>query len=438
MDKMDFERAFYNSINDFNEAKQVIPGGVNSPVRAFKSVGGTPLFIYKGEGCKIFDVDNNAYIDFVQSWGPLILGHTDADIQQAVMQAVGEGLSFGAPTMKETMLAKEIISCYEGIEKIRLVSSGTEATMSAIRLARAYSGKDDIIKFDGCYHGHSDSLLVSAGSGCATFGAPSSPGVPKDTSKHTLVARYNDIDSVRQCIETSKNVGCVIIEPIAGNMGLVPGDEEFLRELKALCEAHGIVLIFDEVMSGFRAGLNGSQRFHHIEPDLVTFGKVIGGGMPMAAFGGRAEIMNLLSPEGSVYQAGTLSGNPIATSAGLAAIAKLRRDRGMYERLESLALRFTKGLESIAKDYGVAMQTAVRGSMFGFFFCENKVKNFDDAKKADTALFARFHQAMLRHGVYLACSQFESGFICAPMDEGVIDEALNAAKDSFAYIMRGK
>ncbi|MCE3036450.1 glutamate-1-semialdehyde 2,1-aminomutase [Helicobacter sp. faydin-H20] len=421
------------SINDFNEAKQVIVGGVNSPVRAFKSVGGSPVFIQKGQGYELIDVDNNHYIDFVQSWGPLIFGHCDKDIESVVMDAIKEGLSFGAPTEKETELAKMIIKMYEGIDKIRFVSSGTEAVMSALRLARAYSKRDDILKFDGCYHGHSDSLLVNAGSGCATFGAPSSPGVPEDLSKHTLVARYNDIESVQECFKKG-NIGCVIIEPIAGNMGLVPADIEFLKALREICNAYDAVLIFDEVMSGFRAGINGIQAYCDIVPDLFTFGKVIGGGMPMAAFGGKEEIMKLLSPSGSVYQAGTLSGNPIAVSAGLAALCKIEQNPHIYQEMEKLALRLTEGLKKLAKENNIALQTCVRGSMFGFFFNESVVKNFDDAKKSDTEMFARFHQAMLHKGVYFACSQFETGFICTPMNEEVIDKVLNRADEVFKEI----
>jgi len=425
-----------HSINDFNEAKQVIPGGVNSPVRAFSSVGGSPLFIKKGSGYNLIDVDGNVYVDFVQSWGPLIFGHCDEDIESVVSEAIGSGLSFGAPTVRETMLAKEIISCYEGIDKMRLVNSGTEATMSAIRLARAFSGKDDIIKFEGCYHGHSDSLLVSAGSGCATFGNPSSPGIPIDIGKHTLVARYNDIDTLKDCIKTSGNVACVIIEPIAGNMGLVPADESFLYALRKLCDKYNIVLILDEVMSGFRAGLNGVQGFVDIQADIATFGKVIGGGMPLAAFGGRADIMDLLSPQGSVYQAGTLSGNPIATAAGLASICKIKKTPNLYTRLEYLANRLTQGLKNAATSYNIPLQTSVRGSMFGFFFNDREVRNFDDAKMSDVAMFARFHKEMLKRGFYFACSQFESGFICAPMDEGVIDKTIEAAKEAFNAITK--
>ncbi len=425
-----------HSINDFNEAKQVIAGGVNSPVRAFKSVKGTPPFILKGKGAYLYDVDNNHYIDFVQSWGPLIFGHADEEIEENIINVLKKGTSFGAPTELETTLAKEIISCYEGLDKVRLVSSGTEATMSAIRLARAYSQKDDLIKFEGCYHGHSDSLLVKAGSGCATFGSPSSLGVPNDFSQHTLVARYNDLNSAEECFKKG-DVGCVIIEPIAGNMGLVPAQKEFLLGLKALCEKYQAVLILDEVMSGFRASLSGSQEFYGVVPDLVTFGKVIGAGLPLACFGGRAEIMDLLSPIGGVYQAGTLSGNPLAVCAGLNALYKIKRDKTLYTRLNALAVRLTQGLKKSAQSYNIALETLNRGSMFGFFFNENAVRDFDDALKSDTEMFAKFHQKMLFKGVYLACSSFETGFICEPMTEEMIDLAVAKADESFDEIIKG-
>ncbi|WP_305871620.1 glutamate-1-semialdehyde 2,1-aminomutase [Helicobacter pylori] len=425
-----------HSINDFNEAKQVIAGGVNSPVRAFKSVKGTPPFILKGKGAYLYDVDNNHYIDFVQSWGPLIFGHADEEIEENIINTLKKGTSFGAPTELETTLAKEVISCYEGLDKVRLVSSGTEATMSAIRLARAYSQKDDLIKFEGCYHGHSDSLLVKAGSGCATFGSPSSLGVPNDFSKHTLVARYNDLNSAEECFKKG-DVGCVIIEPIAGNMGLVPAQKEFLLGLKALCEKYQAVLILDEVMSGFRASLSGSQEFYGVVPDLVTFGKVIGAGLPLACFGGRAEIMDLLSPIGGVYQAGTLSGNPLAVCAGLSALYKIKRDKTLYTRLNALAIRLTQGLKKSAQSYNIALETLNRGSMFGFFFNENAVCDFDDALKSDTEMFAKFHQKMLFKGVYLACSSFETGFICEPMTEEMIDFTIAKADESFDEIIKG-
>ncbi|MCH4610785.1 glutamate-1-semialdehyde 2,1-aminomutase [Helicobacter pylori] len=425
-----------HSINDFNEAKQVIAGGVNSPVRAFKSVKGTPPFILKGKGAYLYDVDNNHYIDFVQSWGPLIFGHADEEIEENIINTLKKGTSFGAPTELETTLAKEVISCYEGLDKVRLVSSGTEATMSAIRLARAYSQKDDLIKFEGCYHGHSDSLLVKAGSGCATFGSPSSLGVPNDFSKHTLVARYNDLNSAEECFKKG-DVGCVIIEPIAGNMGLVPAQKEFLLGLKALCEKYQAVLILDEVMSGFRASLSGSQEFYGVVPDLVTFGKVIGAGLPLACFGGRAEIMDLLSPIGGVYQAGTLSGNPLAVCAGLSTLYKIKRDKTLYTRLNALAIRLTQGLKKSAQSYNIALETLNRGSMFGFFFNENAVCDFDDALKSDTEMFAKFHQKMLFKGVYLACSSFETGFICEPMTEEMIDLVVAKADESFDEIIKG-
>ncbi len=425
-----------HSINDFNEAKQVIAGGVNSPVRAFKSVKGTPPFILKGKGAYLYDVDNNHYIDFVQSWGPLIFGHADEEIEENIINALKKGTSFGAPTELETTLAKEIISCYEGLDKVRLVSSGTEATMSAIRLARAFSQKDNLIKFEGCYHGHSDSLLVKAGSGCATFGSPSSLGVPNDFSQHTLVARYNDLNSAEECFKKG-DVGCVIIEPIAGNMGLVPAQKEFLLGLKALCEKYQAVLILDEVMSGFRASLSGSQEFYGVVPDLVTFGKVIGAGLPLACFGGRAEIMDLLSPIGGVYQAGTLSGNPLAVCAGLSTLYKIKRDKTLYTRLNALAVRLTQGLKKSAQSYNIALETLNMGSMFGFFFNENAVRDFDDALKSNTEMFAKFHQKMLFKGVYLACSSFETGFICEPMTEEVIDLVVAKADESFDEIMKG-
>lgn len=425
-----------HSVNDFNEAKQVIVGGVNSPVRAFGSVGGTPRFIAKGEGSYLYDVDGNKYLDFVQSWGPLIWGHCDSDIVEAVIESVKKGMSFGAPTELETTLAKEIIALYDGVEKVRLVSSGTEATMSAIRLARAYSGKDNILKFDGCYHGHSDSLLVSAGSGCATFGAPSSPGVPEDFSKHTLVAPYNKIEGLREFFEKG-NIGCVIIEPIAGNMGLVPASKEFISTLRALCDEFGAVLIFDEVMSGFRASLKGAQSYYDVIPDMVTFGKVIGGGMPLAAFGGKDEIMKLLSPVGKVYQAGTLSGNPVAVSAGLMSVCKLKSNPQVYEKLQALAERLMSGFKEEANKRGIAMQTQVRGSMFGYFFNSSEIKDFDDAKRSDTELFAKFHAKMLEKGIYLAPSAFEAGFICVTMDEGQIDSAIKACGESLEEIING-
>ena len=419
------------SIKAFEKAQKVIPGGVDSPVRAFKSVGGTPLFIKKGEGAYLIDIDGNRYVDFVQSWGPLIFGHADKTIEKAVIKAVKNGLSFGAPTKVETKLASLICSMFEEIDKIRFVSSGTEAVMSAIRLARGFTCKDDIIKFEGCYHGHSDSLLVQAGSGAVTFGTPSSPGVPSDLTKHTLLAKYNDIKSVKKCFENSKNIACVIIEPIAGNMGFVPADAKFLKDLRILCDKHGALLIFDEVMSGFRASLKGAQGVYETKPDLVTFGKVIGGGMPVGAFAGSCEIMDKLSPDGPVYQAGTLSGNPVAMSAGLASLEKLIDDEGLHVELEAKAKRLVEGFKDAAKEEGITLQVGAIGSMFGFFFNDAPVKNFDDALTSDTALFAAFHQGMLEEGFYFACSQFETGFISSVMSDEMIEDAIDAAKKVF-------
>ena len=419
----------------FSEAKKYIPGGVNSPVRAFGSVGGEPVMIDHAKGAYLYDVEGKKYLDFIQSWGPLIFGHCDKDIEEAIISAVKQGVSYGAPSPKETALAKLICDEFKQIDKIRFVSSGTEATMSAIRVARGYAKKDGLIKFEGCYHGHSDALLIKAGSGATTYGNASSSGVPQDVVKNTFLAIYNDIESVKAIFENNKDkIGVVIIEPIAGNMGLVPGDKKFLRELRELCDKFGAVLILDEVMSGFRASRLGSYPFHEVDADLVTFGKVIGGGMNVAAFGGKAKIMDCLSPDGAVYQAGTLSGNPVAMSAGIAAISKINSDVNLYARLEKLAKRLMDGFKEAAKSAGITIQTEVRGSMFGYFFTDHAVKNYDDALKSDTKLFAKFHQAMLRRGIYLAPSQFETGFVCDAMSEADIDLAVNAAKEAFLEI----
>jgi len=418
----------------FTEAQDLIPGGVNSPVRAFKSVGGTPIFITEGEGAYLKDVDGNKYVDFVQSWGPLLFGHRDESIEAAVIDAVKHGLSFGAPTEAETELAKLVVSFFDSIDKVRFVSSGTEAVMSAIRLARGFTSRDDIVKFTGCYHGHSDALLVEAGSGAATFGNPSSPGVPADFTKHTLLAEYNNIDSVKKCFADSQNIACVIIEPIAGNMGLVPADKEFLHELRALCDANGTLLIFDEVMSGFRGSVNGAESITGVTPDLVTLGKVIGGGMPVGAFGGRREIMAELSPEGPVYQAGTLSGNPVAMAAGYAALSKLKQNARVIAVLNERATRLVEGMKKAASEQGITMQIDTRGSMFGFFFNEKPVKNFADAAKSDAELFAKFHSGMLEEGFYFACSLYETGFISTATTDAMIEETISAASKVFKAI----
>jgi len=418
----------------FTKAQELIPGGVNSPVRAFKSVGGIPRFIASGEGAYLIDIDDNRYVDYVQSWGPLIFGHRDESIENAVIEAVKHGLSFGAPTEAESDLAELIISIYDSIEKVRFVSSGTEAVMSAIRLARGFTLRDDIVKFTGCYHGHSDALLVQAGSGAATFGTPSSPGVPADFTKHTLLAEYNNIQSVHKCFQESEGIACVIIEPIAGNMGLVPADKDFLAQLRALCDEYGALLIFDEVMSGFRACLHGAESITGTKPDLVTLGKVIGGGMPVGAFGGRRDIMAHLSPEGGVYQAGTLSGNPVAMAAGLASIRKIKQNGRLYGILETRAKRLMQGFNEAALKHNIGLQTDVRGSMFGFFFSDEPVHNFADALKSDTARFARFHAGMLDAGFYFACSQFETGFICTAITDTMIEETISAADKIFSEL----
>ncbi len=409
----------------FNEAQKYIVGGVNSPVRAFKSVGGEPPFIERGKGAYIWDINGKKYLDYIQSWGPLIFGHCDETIQEAIIESVKKGVSFGAPTKVEVDLAKEVLELFPHLDLIRFVNSGTEATMSAIRLARGFSGKDDIIKFKGCYHGHSDSLLVSAGSGAATFGTPSSPGVPADFTKHTLLAKYNDIESVKRCFENG-NVGCVIIEPIAGNMSLVPAEKEFLLELRNICDHYGAVLIFDEVMSGFRASLRGSFDIYGIKADIVTFGKVIGGGMPVGAFAGRKEIMEQLSPVGPVYQAGTLSGNPVAMSAGLAMLKKLKSNPEIYKTLEEKAKKLMKGFAEISKENGIDFHYNVKGSMFGFFFNSKLPKNFDEVNESDTEKYAAFHSEMLKNGFYFAPSAYETGFTCAPMKDEEIQNTINS------------
>ena len=420
---------FEKSIKAYEDACKVIPGGVDSPVRAFKSVGGTPPFIQKGEGAYLFDIDGNKYVDFVQSWGPLIFGHCDKDIEEAVIATAKNGLSFGAPTLLETELANEIVEMYDNIDKVRFVSSGTEAVMSAIRLARGVTGKNDIVKFEGCYHGHSDSLLVQAGSGMATFGAPSSPGVPADLTKNTLLCEYNNIENLKKCFEDSSDIACIIIEPIAGNMGLVPASDEFLKTCRELCDKNGALLIFDEVMSGFRASLKGASGILNVQADIITFGKVIGAGMPVGAFAASKEIMGHLSPEGKVYQAGTLSGNPVAMAAGLVSLKKLKANPEIYNELNLKAKKLVNGLKEIASSYNIPLQVDTRGSMFGFFFCKDVPTNFKEVGNCDFKRFATFHHEMIKKGFYFACSQYEAGFICTKITNEDIDACLDAAKD---------
>ena len=420
---------FDNSVKAYTKACEVIPGGVDSPVRAFKSVGGTPPFIERGEGAFMYDIDGNKYLDFVQSWGPLIFGHCDKDIEEAVIKTVKNGLSFGAPTELETQLASEIVEMFDHIDKVRFVSSGTEAVMSAIRLARGVTGKDDILKFEGCYHGHSDSLLVQAGSGLATFGTPSSPGVPADLTKHTLLCEYNNIENLKKCFEDSDDISCIIIEPIAGNMGFVPARQEFLKVCRELCDKHGALLIYDEVMTGFRVSLTGASGISDSQADIITFGKVIGAGMPVGAFASSKKIMDHLSPDGTVYQAGTLSGNPVAMSAGLTSIRKLKANPSIYDELNAKALRLINGLKEVANENNIPLQVNARGSMFGFFFCEVEPFNIKEVAKCDFDRFAKFHHEMLKKGFYFACSQYEAGFISTVMTNDDIDACINAASE---------
>jgi len=415
----------------FKTAQQYIPGGVNSPVRAFKSVGIDPLFIKKAMGPYIIDEDGNQFIDYVGSWGPMIVGHCHPTVVAAVRETVESGCSFGAPTEREIILADMVINAVPSIEMVRMVSSGTEATMSAIRLARGYTNRDKILKFSGCYHGHSDALLVKAGSGAATFGVPDSPGVPADFAKHTLTARYNDLTSVRTLLAENKGqVACIIIEPIAGNMGTVPPQEGFLEGLRQLCTEEGIVLIFDEVMSGFRVAYGGAQEVYGVTPDMTTLGKIIGGGLPVGAFGGKKEIMALLSPAGGVYQAGTLSGNPLAMSAGIATL-KLLQQPGFYQQLEEKSAYLAQGIAKAAKDAGYPLFSTRVGSMVCAFFTATPVTDWDTAATCDTKAFAKYFRLMLEAGIYLAPSQFETAFVSAAHTQADLDKTIAAAKVAF-------
>jgi len=422
---------FENSIKAYEKAKQVIAGGVNSPVRAFRSVKGTPLFINRGQGAYLIDVDENRYLDFVQSWGPLIFGHCNSEIEEAVTETIKKGLSFGAPSILETELAREVVDMYEHIDKARFVSSGTEATMSAIRLARGFTKKNTIIKFEGCYHGHCDSLLVQAGSGLATLGIPSSPGVPRDLVKHTLVCEYNNIEALEKCFEKKDDIACIIIEPIAGNMGLIPANLEFLKACRDLCDKNGALLILDEVMTGFRVSLRGAHDLIGIKGDIITFGKVIGAGMPVGAFASSKEIMGYLSPDGAVYQAGTLSGNPVAMAAGLTSIRKLKANPEIYENLNKKALKLVNGLKEVAIRNNIALQVNTRGSMFGFFFTHKMPTNFKEVRDyCNFDRFAKFHNEMIKKGFYFACSQYEAGFICTAITDKMIEECIEASKEA--------
>ena len=416
----------------FQRAQQVIPGGVNSPVRAFKSVGGTPLFIQSASGATVTDIEGRDYIDYVLSWGPMILGHAHPDVVKIVQEQAVKGLSFGAPTALETALAEEICKLVPSIDLVRMVNSGTEATMSALRLARGYTNRNKIIKFEGCYHGHSDSLLVKAGSGALTFGVPSSPGVPEDLVRHTLTLPYNDIATLEDAFQRQgREVACVIVEPVAGNMNCVPPLSGFLERIRSLCTEYGALLVFDEVMTGFRVALGGAQAKYGIQPDLTCLGKVVGGGMPAAAFGGRREIMELISPLGPVYQAGTLSGNPLAMAAGLKTL-ELIQAPGFFQELESRVKYLLDGLQQAATDASVPFSTNCAGSMFGLFFThEDHVSNFSQVTTCDSKSFNRFFHAMLDRGVYLAPSSFEAGFMSSAHSQDDLDFTIEQAAAAF-------
>jgi glutamate-1-semialdehyde 2,1-aminomutase len=418
----------------FARAQRLIPGGVNSPVRAFKAVGGTPLFIRKAEGSRIWDADGKPYIDYVGSWGPMILGHAFPPIVEAVQKAAARGTSYGAPCAAEVELAERVVRLVPSIEKVRFVSSGTEATMSALRVARGFTGRRKILKFEGCYHGHSDNLLVAAGSGVATLGIPGSPGVPEGTVADTLVAPYNDTAAVEKVVDAhGGDLAAVIVEPVAGNMGLVAPREGYLDALRAITKRVGAVLIFDEVMTGFRLALGGAQQIYGVAPDLTCLGKIIGGGLPVAAYGGRTEIMDQVAPVGPVYQAGTLSGNPLAMAAGCAALDALQQ-HGTYERLDALSVRLQVGLARAAQAAGVMLTVNRAGSMITPFFCRGPVTDFASAKTSDTALFGRFFHAMLDRGISLPPAQFEAAFVSLAHSERDIDETVKAAGDALASL----
>ena len=415
----------------FSRAQQLLPGGVNSPVRAFKSVGGEPFFVQRADGPYLFDVDGNRYIDYVGSWGPMIVGHNHPSVREAVARAIGDGLSFGAPCAAEVAMAETITALVPSCEMVRMVNSGTEATLSAIRLARGATGRQRIVKFEGCYHGHGDSFLVKAGSGMLTLGVPTSPGVPAGLSELTATLSYNDFEGATRLFEEiGSEIAALIIEPVVGNANCIPPREGYLQHLRQLCTQHGALLIFDEVMTGFRVALGGAQAHYGITPDLTTFGKIIGGGMPVGAYGGRRELMNQIAPAGPIYQAGTLSGNPVAMAAGLAML-ELIQAPGFHDRLAEATGRLCEGLEAAARQAGVAVTTNRVGAMFGLFFTDRKVETYAQATACDTAAFNRFFHAMLGQGVFLAPSAYEAGFLSSAHDEAVIEATLAAASVAF-------
>ena len=420
----------------FKKAKRVLVGGVNSPVRAFKAVGGTPPFIASGKGSKITDEDGNKYIDYVGSWGPLILGHGDKRVKSALREATQRGTSFGAPTKYEVQIAESVSRALPSVQKLRFVNSGTEATMSALRLARGVTGRKRVLKFEGCYHGHADSFLVGAGSGVATLGIPDSPGVPEEIASLTIQTPFNDLEAASRAFKKwGKELACVIVEPIAGNMGCVLPVPGFLRGLRELCDQYGSLLIFDEVMTGFRVAWGGAQKLFRVKPDLTCLGKVIGGGLPAAAYGGRRDLMNELAPEGPVYQAGTLSGNPLAMAAGLATLEVLKVD-GVYDELEDYCRRLCGGLTERANAASIPLVTAFKGGMFGFFFKNEIVRNFTEAKGSDMVRFANFHRQMLGSGIYLAPSAFEAGFVSLAHTKRTLEGTLKAATEAFRQLRR--
>ena len=415
----------------FRRAQQLIPGGVNSPVRAFRGVGGTPVFMHSAQGAWLTDVDGNQYVDFINSWGPMILGHAPDVVLDAVKKALPDSLSFGAPTLREVEMAELIIEMVPSIEKVRLVNSGTEACMSAIRVARGYTGRDKILKFEGCYHGHADSFLIAAGSGALTLGAPDSPGVPTGVANDTLTVPYNDLAAVERAIETNPaQIAALILEPVVGNMGLVAPQTGFLPGLRELCTRHGIVLIFDEVMTGFRLAPGGAQQLYGVVPDMTTLGKIIGGGLPVGAYGGKAELMNQVAPAGKIYQAGTLSGNPLATAAGLAQLRHLQENQDLYQQLNATTTRLADGTRQIAAELGLHYTVNQVGSMFSLFFTSVPVNNLEDAKQSDTAAFGRYFHAMLERGIYLAPSQYEALFVSTVIDDELVDKYLTACRES--------
>ena len=420
------------SHDDFQAACEHIPGGVNSPVRAFRGVGGDPVFFANGEGPYLFDVDGKRYIDYVASWGPMIAGHAHPEVIRAVQEAASQGLGYGAPTEIETRMANRLCAMVPSMDMVRMVNSGTEATMSAIRLARGFTGRDRIVKFEGCYHGHSDALLVKAGSGTLTLGVPTSPGVPASVAEHTTTLTYNDIDGITQAFdEIGNETACIIVEPVAGNMNCIPPVPGFLEGLRSLCDAHGSVLIFDEVMTGFRVAAGGAQAHYSITPDLTTLGKVIGGGLPVGAFGGRRDIMEQIAPLGPVYQAGTLSGNPVALAAGLATLEQVAAD-GFHAQLDTSAKRLVSGLQQLADDAGIPFTTNQIGGMFGCFFSTDEtITRFDQVMRCNPENFQKFYHGMLKAGVYLAPSAYETGFISSTHTDAVIDATLEAAAQTF-------